>query len=168
MKRGGPLRRDPEKLREWRQRSKPLRRRRKKKPYSKKKLKGRSLEVANRQAFRLAAERQCRCAKCDRAPRNNWDLQNNFDAHHVIEKRYLKSNCLPLFNTENALLLCEDCHRGQTNRLRPLPLRCLTDANISYAFYLLRSYAHSYLRMNYTGDDPRVERSLEEQERRRE
>jgi len=171
VKRGGPLKRNPEKAREWQQRSakkaaenakkKPRKAmsRKRKNPYAKKQLKGKAIDIANSQAFRLAAVDQGYCGNCG-VPYTGQD----FDAHHVIEKRYLKANGLDLFNTDNALLLCEECHRGQTNRLRPLPLECLTDANIQYAFYLLKGYADTYLRRLYTGDDPRVTRALAELE----
>lgn len=180
MKRSA-IKRDPQKTREWQERSqrkaaenarkkprKPLRRTakpKKRKPYSGSLKTARDIQIANAKAFKIAAHEQRCCAKCGkRVGSNENGAPIKFDAHHVIEKRYLKANCLPLFDTRNALLLCEWCHLGQTNRLRPLELRVLTDANIDYAFYLLKSYADDYLRSLYIGDDPRVKRSLEEQE----
>lgn len=180
MKRGGPLKRNPQKNREWQERSrkkaaenarkkprKPLSRKpKKRKPYSGKLKTDLDIHIANAKAFKIAANEQRCCAKCGKpiGAKDDSGEPIKFDAHHVIEKRYLKANHLALFDTRNALLLCEWCHLGQTNRLRPLPLAVLTDANIEYAFYLLKSYADSYLRSLYEGDDPRVKRSLEEQE----
>jgi hypothetical protein len=174
------IKRDPQKTREWQERSrrkaaenarkkprKPLRRKAKKrKPYSGPLKTATDIEKANRRAFRLAAEEQRCCACCGKRIGAIGDdcYPIKFEAHHVIEKRYLKANCLPLFDTRNALLLCEWCHLGQTNRMRPLKLVVLTDANIDYAFYLLKGYADQYLRSHYEGDDPRLKRSLEEQE----
>lgn len=181
MKRSG-IKRDPQKTREWQERSrkkaaenarkkprKPLKRsapKKKRKPYSGALSTPRQIEIANAKAFRLAAEEQRCCACCGKpmGTKGEDGYPIKFEAHHVIEKRYLKANGLPLFDTRNALLLCEWCHLGQTNRLRPLKLAVLTDANIEYAFYLLKSYADRYLRDAYEGDDPRVQRSLEEQE----
>lgn len=178
MKRSA-IKRDPQKTREWQERSrrkaaenarkkprKPLRRKAKKrKPYSGSLKTATDIEKANKRAFRLAAEEQRYCAMCHRRVGENRDgYPIKFEAHHVIERRYLKANDLPLYDTRNALLLCEWCHLGQTNRLRPLWLLVLTDANIDYAFYLLGDFAEQYLRDHYKGDDPRLKRSLEEQE----
>lgn len=95
-----------------------------------------------------ARDQRC-CAKCGGA--------GGFEAHHVIERRFLKANQLPQFVSSNALRLCSDCHAAHTNRSQPLELRHLTDENIEYAFTLLGQYANSYLRMLYDGEDDRLE-----------
>lgn len=148
-----------------RRKTKPKRRRRVDSPYATKPGKSltsqREIDVANRQAFRQEAQRQRVCAVCGEA--------GSFDAHHVIEKKYLKANNLPLYNTENSLRLCDeqtdnDCHGGHTSGMRRIPLRCLTDRNIQYAFYLLGPAAYYYLKARYTGEDERVERAFAELE----
>lgn len=164
-----PLKRNPQKAREWRERSnrkaierqqekrhKPLKRR-------SKASRGPSNAIAA-QGFRLAAEEQRCCAKCGAILGKLADDGRpiKFDAHHVVEKSYLKANGLPMYDGDNALLLCDYCHLGQTNRLRPLEMQCLTDANIRYAFYLLGEHAASYLSGHYTGEDPRINRHLED------
>lgn len=111
-------------------------------------------EVHARQLFIEAAREQRCCAKCGKA--------GGFEAHHVIERRYLKANRLPQFVSLNALRLCSDCHAMHTCRSEPLELKHLTDENIEYAFTLLGDKADSYLRSLYSGEDDRLSRAVEE------
>jgi len=107
-------------------------------------------EVQARQLFREAAAKQRCCAKCG-------STGHDFDAHHVIERQYLRINNLPQFVALNALRLCPDCHGKHTRYFERVPLYCLTDENIEYALMLLgEAKGAGYLRKHYPGDDPRV------------
>lgn len=144
MKRGGPLKRKKQM-----KRGGPLRSKRKRvnSPYGTKAkpLRGKEIDIANSQAFRQAARDQ----RCCQVP--SCESTGAFDAHHVVEKQYLKANHLPQFNTENALRICKDCHRRHTNKPKSgrIPIRALTIRNVRYAFYLLGGYAYDYLRQHY-------------------
>lgn len=160
-----PLRRDPEKQRAWEQRSrKPLKRTKSLAP----KGRGRNgngrphdiiaqaqIDAARR--FRGEAQRQRVCARCG--------MGGSFDAHHVVEKSWLKARGLPLFDPDNALRLCDehnknDCHGKHTRGVKRkdrLHVRCLRDENLAFAFRLMGPAAGSYLRRRYRGTDPRLE-----------
>lgn len=112
-----------------------------------------SAETQAKKLFVEAARDQRCCAKCGNA--------SGFQAHHVVERRYLKANRLPQFVSVNALRLCPDCHDAHTGRREPLELKHLTDENIDYAFMLLGEYADFYLRSLYDGEDDRLKRGME-------
>lgn len=130
MKRGKPLKRSPIKRRP----SKAL-----------------SLEErAATAAFRAEARWQRCCQVCGAIDR--WD------AHHVVERQYLRINRLPQWDPKNALRACERCHRLHTLRIAAIPLTALTDRNIDYAIELLGAEkAVAYLHDNYAGTDPRLD-----------
>lgn len=114
---------------------------------------------AERMAFKLAAAAQVVCAVCRRG--------GSFDAHHVIEKQELERRGLWKWDTRGALRLCKGalgCHdqhtyKGGDSRV---PLAKLTSTNIDYAFEVLGAFAYDYLKRRYYGEDPRLERRLEE------
>lgn len=82
-----------------------------------------------------------------------------FDPHHVVEKSWLKREGLPLDDRRNALRLSPDVHANHTTGMEQVPQRCLTDANIEYAFEVMGVRATDYLARKYSGSDPRVERA---------
>lgn len=84
-----------------------------------------------------------------------------WDAHHVVEKKYLKKHGLPLFDPRNALRLCESCHSRHTTASQRIPMESLRDENIDYAFEILGAYAYDYLHRYYDGTDGRVQASLD-------
>lgn len=106
--------------------------------------------------FWLAAAGQRVCAKCGKA-KGYWD------AHHVVEKQALKKLGMEhlVWDPRNARRLCEDCHGGQTSKLRKVRLKDLTDDNIAFAFEALGDFAFDYLQRNYRGEDPRVQAAFD-------
>lgn len=118
----------------------------------------REIAIANGQAFKQEARAQRCCAVCGST--GPWE------AHHVIEKKYLVANGLPVFCTENSLRLCkEPCHGRHTRASQRVALTALTDRNIRYAFYLLDGAAYYYLTDHYAGTDSRVDAMKEEYDR---
>lgn len=110
------------------------------------------VDDANAIMFWEAAREQGRCAICGRRGRN-WQ------AHHVIERQYLRSHFLAQFDQRNSLRVCEEpCHGQHTRGFKRMPLTALTDENLEYAFHILGDYAPYYLRQRYDGEDERVER----------
>lgn len=135
--------------------------RRRRPPRNRRYRNDREIEEANKRAFKQAAWEQRACAVTDDA--RDYDEQNrlNWEAHHVVEKRWLKANYLPLWDPRNSLRLRPDVHSGHTSGLRRVPLTCLTDENIEYAFEVMGAAAFDYLTRLYDGTDPRVERAFE-------
>lgn len=110
------------------------------------------MSVSNPESFWLEARWQKCCAECD--------ATGEFDAHHVIERQWLRRQGLPEWDTRNALRLCPltgGCHGGQTSKLHKIQLTNLLDENIAYAFEVMGAAAYFYLRRHYAGEDPRVE-----------
>lgn len=120
-------------------------------------------ERAAREAFLRAAWRQRACA-VSRDGRD-WDpkVGKNWEAHHVVEAAELKRRGLHhlLWDERNALRLRPDVHRRHTNRMEPVPLRCLKQDNIDFAFEIMGAGAKDYLDQKYTGTDARVQRAFE-------
>lgn len=106
--------------------------------------------IAHR-AFVDAARDQRVCAVSGKA--------GPFDPHHVIEQQWLKGEGLPVDDRRNALRLNPDVHANHTTGAAKVPQRCLTDANIEYAFEVMGVRATDYLARKYGGTDPRVERA---------
>jgi hypothetical protein len=126
-------------------------------------------ERAAKEAFQLAAWGQRACA-VSRDGRD-WDpaIGKNWEAHHVIEKRELKARGLAhlLWDERNALRVRPDIHRRHTNRMEPIPLRCLKQDNIDFAFEVMGASAKEHLERLYPGADARVQRAFEVYEARR-
>lgn len=120
------------------------------------------IEEANMRAFKQAAWEQRACAVTGDTADVMEDGSKGWEAHHVVEKRWLKANFKPLWDWRNALRLRPDVHGQHTTRMKPVPLRCLTDENIQFAFEVMGYMAYDYLTRLYTGDDPRVEAAFEE------
>lgn len=118
------------------------------------------IEESNLRAFLQAAWEQRACAVSEDG-RDFVDGQKNWEAHHVVEKRWLRANYLPLYDRRNALRLRPDVHHLHTVGAKRVPLRVLTDENIEYAFEVMGASAYDYLTRLYDGDDPRVERAFE-------
>lgn len=111
-------------------------------------------QIRNREAFHEAARDQRVCAVCGR--------DDQWEAHHVVEKQWLDKNHKPLFVATNALRVCgrfskNKCHEKHTNRSHKIRLKQLTDENIEYAFALMGPAAFDYLHRCYDGRDPRVD-----------
>lgn len=111
-------------------------------------------QIRNQKAFLQAAKDQRVCAVCGR--------DDEWEAHHVVEKRWLEDNHKPPYVASNALRLCgrfskNNCHGKHTARSRKLRLKELTDQNIEYAFALMGAAAYYYLHRHYDGKDPRVD-----------
>lgn len=126
-------------------------------------------ERAARESFLRAAWGQRACAVSGDS--RDWDpkVGKNWEAHHVVEASELKrrNRFDVLWDERNALRLTPDVHRRHTNRMEPVPLRCLTQDNIDFAFEVLGASARDYLATKYSGADARVQRAFEVCEARR-
>jgi hypothetical protein len=117
--------------------------------------------ISNKASFRAEAafQRCCQNPACKK-PSAAWH------PHHVIYEQELRGRGLPLYDTRNALRLCIRCH-GDHHGIRPVPLTCLRDCNIAYAFKVLGGSASYYLKRHYAGEDPRIdehERTLNDEQ----
>jgi hypothetical protein len=100
--------------------------------------------------FKLEAARQLQCAV-------TGDKADDWHAHHVVEKAELKRMGLPKlkrYDRRNALRLKASVHLGTT----AIPMTCLTNDNLEYAFEVLGVRAIYYLQSHYEGTDPRFEK----------
>jgi hypothetical protein len=64
-----------------------------------------------------------------------------------------------LWDTRNALRLCDQCHAAHHNRTHPVPASALTESNIDYVFEVYGAcYGSDYLRRRYDlrGGHPRI------------
>lgn len=116
-------------------------------------------EKLEQRAFREAAYRQRACAVTFDA--RDWAAKKNWEAHHVVEARWLKMHHLPVWDPRNALRLRPDVHRKHTNRVEIIEMRFLLDCNIEYAFEIMGAAADDYLHRLYRGTDDRVQRASE-------
>lgn len=143
MKRGGPLKRGAPMKRTAMKRKAP-------KPKPERKT---DADLAARDAFWREAQWQRVCAVCGTA-RGHWN------AHHVIYEQHLVAAGAPVFDPDNAMRLCDDCHRRHHNRSAVIALTKLRDRTIAYAFAKLGLRAYSYLQDRYAGEDQRLEQAL--------
>lgn len=116
--------------------------------------------VQDPRSFWLEARSQLVCAYCGK-PRP-------FHAHHAVDRNTLKlygRTGVALFDTRNALRLCDDllagiegrCHLQFENRRIAVSTLMLKDCNIDYAYEVMGQAAYDYLRREYAvADDPRV------------
>lgn len=111
--------------------------------------------ICNPRSFREEARFQIVCAVCRKPGR--------FHAHHVVDKQTLKAYGVTgnrQYDTRNALRLCQTfadaarCHFSHENRLRIVKTSELLDANIEYAFEVLKVYAYDFLRQEYDDSEP--------------
>lgn len=80
-----------------------------------------------------------------------------WDAHHVIEKQELRRRGVDVWDPRNALRVIKPVHERHTLAVKRIPLRCLTDENLRFAFEVMGLAAHPYLHRLYWGEDERVE-----------
>jgi hypothetical protein len=111
-------------------------------------------------AFKVAAAKQVRCAVTGDRHEFDWE------AHHVVEKAELKRMGIPKlkrYDERNALRVKTSIHAGHTSGVGQIPMRCLTDDNLRYAFEVLGDQAIDYLLRKYKGTDSRFEAMVNEQ-----
>jgi hypothetical protein len=113
------------------------------------------LSDPNRHLFLEAARRQLVCAVCK--------ARGQFQAHHVVYEQHLRERRLPIYDTQNALRLCRDCHTSHHGRVKTVPTRVLTRHNITYAFTVFGVAAYDYFCRYYDNSerDERIEAGLE-------
>lgn len=83
------------------------------------------------------------------------------DPHHVVYRNKLATEGKPQWHPDDGLPLCRGCHAA--HHYAPgagLPLSCLGDENLAFAFRALGAHAYDYLRRRYAGRDPRLESHL--------
>ena len=127
-------------------------------------------EIDAMRRFHNAARVQGVCGKCGDS--DSWD------AHHVVEKSWLKANGrskVEQYDPDNALRLCDEnsrnrCHPKQTKPVKDndrVHLRQLKRCNLEYAFREMGAAAGPYLRRKYRGEDERLDRLEKEYEQQR-
>lgn len=88
--------------------------------------------ISSAASFWSEARWQRVCAVCGQG--------GGFHAHHCLPKQHLRRLGLPLYDTRNALRLCDTCHMqfewGGPGKVQ-LPLHCLTENNICYLYEVL-------------------------------
>lgn len=89
-----------------------------------------------------------------------------WDSHHVIEKDWLRRHGKDPWDPRNALRILDGIHANHTGAHERIPMRCLRQENIDFAFETMSAGAHFYLRRRYAGYDERVELALAESEYR--
>lgn len=118
------------------------------------KARRRAVDEEARLAFREAGRAQGVCQVS--GSRGPWD------AHHVIEAQELRRRQTDEWDSRNVLRVSRRVHEQHTLAVKRIPLRCLTDENVAYAFELMGLAAYPYLRRFYDGHDERVELALAE------
>lgn len=123
-------------------------------------------ETERRRRFAMAAWEQRQCAvTLDMRDYRPGPVGKNWEAHHVVEKRWLRRFNFPprfIWDERNALRLRPDVHEKHTNRSDIVPIQCLLACNIEFAFEVMGPAAEDYLeRMYRNGPDARVQRALE-------
>lgn len=130
-------------------------------------LSQKQIETALRRRFAEAAWEQRQCAVTrDMRDYRPGPVGKNWEAHHVVEQRWIKGHGFPvrvLWDERNALRLRPDVHRKHTLRSEPVPLGCLLDCNVEFAFEIMGPIAEEYLTRMYAGDDigDRIQRASE-------
>jgi hypothetical protein len=76
--------------------------------------------------------------------------------HHVVYEQTVEKWGGDIWDKRNALALCFGKHEGQ-HKGKKLPITCLHDRNLDFAYELMGAAATDYLHRHYTGDDPRLE-----------
>lgn len=106
--------------------------------------------ISNPESFHLEARYQRVCAVCGKGGR--------FHAHHVVDKQWLRVNRLPLYDTRNALRLCDHgkrCHmnfeEGGVAKVQVL-VRHLKDQNLCYLWQVMGHGGTVWLDRYYGGD----------------
>ena len=149
LKRSKPLKADPQKVREWQQRSRKQ---------TKRKL---SLKPRERTpegyegAYGVVVWREnlgsaCQC--CGKPSRR-------LVGHHVTYRQQIRQTPNGLmWDIRNRMVLDQECHEKHHNRSRVIPLATLPDSAYEYAADLLGpEKAFEYLRRRYAGDDPKLD-----------
>jgi hypothetical protein len=124
-------------------------------------------EIDAKRRFHDAARKQKVCARCG--------TNKHWDAHHVVEKQWLKTNGFSVveqYDPDNALRVCDElavqnCHGKHTTPVRDrdrLHLRNLKRCNLEYAFRVMGPAAGNYLRRKYRGEDTRLDELEKEHE----
>lgn len=113
------------------------------------------LAAANRRAFHEEAWKQRVCAMCSKG--------GEFQTHHVVEKQKLRiiGRLDLVWDTRNALRMCDDCHGRHTVGSHRIDLDRLTDANYEFAWFVLGMEAADYLRRIYNGKCERWNRLMD-------
>lgn len=112
-----------------------------------------AIGVCNPQSFYYEARHQRVCAVCG--------TTRGFQAHHVVTKQELARLGLSgddLYDSANALRLCQTHHLRHHGGIRRVRTAELKDLNIRYAFHVLGAFAADWLRRYYddTDGDPRI------------
>lgn len=104
--------------------------------------------IEARLLFRQAAQAQRVCQNPDcKGPRARWD------PHHVVYEQELRRRGVPIYDPNNALRLCRDCHLGH-HHTRPLPQTALLTCHIEYAKQVLGDFYIDYLNRRYIPECP--------------
>lgn len=109
------------------------------------------LGICNHKSFWNEARFQRACAVCG-TTRGTWD------AHHVVYKQTLRDlyglRDDGLYDSANALRLCNLHHSRHHQRSRPVKTTELTELSIRYAFHVMGAYAADWLRAYYDDSEP--------------
>lgn len=111
------------------------------------------LGICDPHSFYNEARWQRCCVVCGKS--------RDFEAHHAVYKQALKRLGLRdnmLYDTFNALRLCELHHMRHHKGIRRVKTKELKDNNITYAFHVFGLYAADWLRQYYDDSeaDPRI------------
>ena len=105
--------------------------------------------------------RKDRCEICD--ARGSYT-----SLHHVVYEQHVRDAGGDVWDPRNSLTVCDgpfSCHTRHHSRMRPIRLDALPDSAYEFAAELFGSgAAYEYLRRRYFGDDPRLDRLLDEWE----
>lgn len=76
--------------------------------------------------------------------------------HHVIYEQHVVRAGGDPGDPDNALGVCFDDHGTHHKQIKKLPISCLHDRNLNFAYRLFGLSASDYLRRRYAGDDERL------------
>jgi hypothetical protein len=78
--------------------------------------------------------------------------------HHVVLEQHVDRMGGDIGDPDNALGLCFDDHLTHHKQIKKLPISCLHDRNLDFAYKLMGLSASDYFRRHYAGDDPRLDK----------
>lgn len=85
-----------------------------------------------------------------------WCTKPVGNDHHVIYRQHVERLKGDPWDPRNALGVCFHDHGTHHKQIKKLPLSCLHDRNLDFAYELMGLAATSYLERHYAGTDERL------------
>lgn len=129
------LRADPQKVREWQQRSAKRAKRKGAQPW---------VPAEQKDRWFGAMAKRCASPTC-------LSSRRGLQQHHIVYRQQVRRSGGDEWDPRNAITLCTPCHAMHHQRRGAFPLVLLPDEAIEFAFELLGPGAGIYLPRRYSG-----------------